>query len=175
MAVGLRHPPLWLQIYWNILITCIGGRGVYEKVGPVVKWASRYYWYHIHVNQYVCGFSSFLALFVFFVLYFKIFNSLLSICQLYACFSAFLFTWRRPWKTRVFSVSPLPCRRNARIELLVLSRDWGVFIQIEVLLLKTVSLIAEWQLLSKSSRFFLKQTIIVNASQYPSHTFRHEK
>ena len=24
-------------------IYCIGGRGVYEKVGPVVKWASRYY------------------------------------------------------------------------------------------------------------------------------------
>ena len=32
--------------YTNILIiltACIGGRGVCEKVGPVVKWASRYY------------------------------------------------------------------------------------------------------------------------------------
>ena len=35
-----------------------------------------------------------------------------------------------------------------------LSRDWGVFIQIEVLLLKTISLIAEWHLLSKSSEVF---------------------
>ena len=39
-----------------------------EKVGPVVKWAGRYYRYYIHyVNQYACGFSSFLALLVFFV------------------------------------------------------------------------------------------------------------
>ena len=29
--------------YTNMLITCIGGRGVCEKVGPVVKWSSRYY------------------------------------------------------------------------------------------------------------------------------------
>ena len=54
-----------------VLTACIGGRGVCEKVGPVGKWASRYYYIH-YVNQYACGFSSFLALFVFFVLYFKI-------------------------------------------------------------------------------------------------------
>ena len=51
----------------NILIAltaCIGREGgVCEKVGSVVKWAGRYHWYYIHyVNQYACGFSSFLAL-----------------------------------------------------------------------------------------------------------------
>ena len=57
----------------NILITltaCVGREGgVSEKVGPVVKWAGRYHSYYIHyVNQYASGFSSFLALFIFFVL-----------------------------------------------------------------------------------------------------------
>ena len=67
-----------------------------EKVGPVVKWAGRYHSYYIHyVNQYACRFSL-LALFIFFVLYLKRFNSLFSICQLYATFSAFLFTLKRP-------------------------------------------------------------------------------
>ena len=61
-----------------------------EKVGSGVKWASRF------SDNYACGLSSFIALLVFFVLYFQIFNSLFSICQLYASFSAFLFTLRRP-------------------------------------------------------------------------------
>ena len=46
-----------------------GGGCVCEKVGPVVNWASRYYCHYIrYVNQYACGFSSFLAFLVFFVL-----------------------------------------------------------------------------------------------------------
>ena len=119
--VGSRHSPLQLQIYFFTIsenayrIGCLYGDGVCEKVGSVVRWAGHYYWYYIHyVNQYACGFLSFLALLVFFASYFKIFNSLFSICQLYASFPAFLFTFRRPWKTGVFSVSPLACRRNAR-------------------------------------------------------------
>ena len=42
-AVGIH---LFDCEYTNILMVltaCIGGRGVCEKVGPVVKWASRYY------------------------------------------------------------------------------------------------------------------------------------
>ena len=60
---------------WSHWLPVWGGEGWgWEKVGPLVKWASRYYWYYIcYVNQYACGFSSFLALLIFFVLYFKIF------------------------------------------------------------------------------------------------------
>ena len=65
-------------------------------------------------NQYHArGLSSFIALLISFVSYFTICNSLFSICQLYASFSALLFTLRRPCKTELFSVSPLACRLNA--------------------------------------------------------------
>ena len=50
LADGSRHPPLRLQIYHlsfpKMLIALtvgIGREWLCEKVGPVVKWASRYY------------------------------------------------------------------------------------------------------------------------------------
>ena len=108
-AVGI-HPfrwSHWLPIWWE---------GMCENVGPVVKWDSHYCWYYIHyVDNYACGFSSF-----FFVLYFKIFNSLFSICQLFASFFSLPIHPWRPWKTGVFSVSkPVGLPTKCSIELLV--------------------------------------------------------
>ena len=115
-AVGNRHTPLRLQIYfyycrkcWPALTACTGREGVCERVGSGVKWASGYNWYY--VNQYARGLSSFIALLVFFVYTLKF---LIHYFQNLSSFSAFLFTLRRPWKTGIFSVSPLACRRNAR-------------------------------------------------------------
>ena len=108
--------------YTNILIVltaCIGGRGVCEMVGPVVKWASCYYCHYIHyVNQYACGFSSFLALFVFFVLYFKIFNSLFSICQLCASFNLPIHP-KEALKNWSIQCKPVALPTKCSIELLV--------------------------------------------------------
>ena len=82
LAVGNRHPPLQLQIYfsycrkcWPALTACTGRKGVCEKVGSGVKWASGYNWYY--VNQYARGLIIYCS-FGFLCLYFKIFNSLFS-------------------------------------------------------------------------------------------------
>ena len=53
-----------------------------------------------------------------FLCYFKICNSLFSICQLYACYSALLFTLSRPCKTEIFSISQLACQLNAQWSIL---------------------------------------------------------
>ena len=45
LAFGSRHPPLPLQKYkYTDRIDCLYREGgVCEKIGPVVKWAGRYY------------------------------------------------------------------------------------------------------------------------------------
>ena len=66
-------------------------------------------------NQYhALRLSYITTLLISFVCYFKICNSLFSICQLYTCFSFLLFTLIRPCKTGIFSISQLAYRLNAR-------------------------------------------------------------
>ena len=63
LAGGSRHPPLRLQIYYFIISENAdrlnGKGGDVWKVGPVVKWASRYYWYIHYGNHCACGFLLF--------------------------------------------------------------------------------------------------------------------
>ena len=121
LAVGIR--PLNCKYTFIIseilssLTTCRGGReggGGGEKEGTEVKWASHYYMYILFNQYYVRGLSSFISLLISFVSFFQICNSLFSICQVYASFSAFPFTLRRPCKTEIFSVSPLACQLDTR-------------------------------------------------------------
>ena len=114
-----RRSSLGVQIYFFIIsenadhIDYLYGEGgggggevlkrrVQEQNGQVIITNITY-----NINQYHAhGLSSFVALLISFASYFKICNSLFSICQLYASFSALIFTLRRPCKTLTFSVSP---------------------------------------------------------------------
>ena len=98
------------------LTTCtgrgVGGEGLnVEKERTGVKWASHDIYiinkYHAH------RLSSFIALLIFYVSYFKICNSLLFV-NFTHLFQPCYLPLGDPCKPGIFSVSPLACRLNAR-------------------------------------------------------------
>ena len=115
-AVGSRHPPLRLRIYkYTVVLTaCIGGRGVCEKVAPVVKWA-------VVITDiiYIMLINMLVDFYHFLLFSFSLFYTYEFVIH-YFQFVNFTHHFSLPihpqeaLKNWSIQCKPLPCRRNAR-------------------------------------------------------------